>query len=90
MIPCSCNLALGGAGWYLCVRGLSASTALQELGLARGCPPCLRRRRLPAVSNIGEGILPGFGEEGVGMEAGEVEGVRGEVKGGQLPGRGCR
>jgi len=28
------------------------------------------------------------GEEGVGMEAGEVEGVGGEVKGGQLAGKG--
>jgi len=28
------------------------------------------------------------GEEGVGMEAGEVEGVGEEVKGGQLPGKG--
>jgi len=60
VIPCSCNLALGGASWYLCVRGLSASTALQAWGLARGCTPCLRRRRLPAASKIGEGILPRF------------------------------
>jgi len=58
VIPCSCNLALGGASWYLCLLGLSASTALQEWGLARGCPPRLRRRRLPAVSKIGEGSLP--------------------------------
>ena len=28
------------------------------------------------------------GEEGVGMEAGDVEGVGGEVKGGQLVGEG--
>ena len=28
------------------------------------------------------------GEQGVGVEAGEVEGVEGEVKGGQLPGKG--
>jgi len=42
VIPCSCNLALGGASWYLCVPGLSASTALQEWGLARGCSPHLR------------------------------------------------
>ena len=27
-------------------------------------------------------------EEGVGMEAGEVEGVEGEMKGGHLPGEG--
>jgi len=27
-------------------------------------------------------------EEGVGLEAGEGEGVEGEVKGGQLPGKG--
>jgi len=30
----------------------------------------------------------GGGGEGVGMEAGEVEGVGGEVKGGQLGGKG--
>jgi len=30
------------------------------------------------------------GEEGVGMEAGEVEGVGGEVKEGRHLGRGCR
>jgi len=33
---------------------------------------------------VGEGV---GGEEGVGMETGEVEGVGGEVKGGQLPGK---
>jgi len=60
VIPCSCNLALGGVSWYLCVLGLSACTALQEWGLARGCPPCLRRCRLPATSKIGEGSLPRF------------------------------
>jgi len=70
VIPCSCNLALGGASWYSCVRGLSASTALQEWGLARGCPPCLRRRRLPAVSKIGE--VPRFNIQ-----------TRGWTKGGQ-------
>jgi len=60
VIPCSCNLALGGASWYLCVLGLYATTAFQEWGLARGCPPRLRRRRLPAVSKIGEGSLTRF------------------------------
>ena len=58
VIPCSCNLALGGARWYLCFEGLSARTALQEWLLARGCRPRLRRRQLPAASRIGEGILP--------------------------------
>jgi len=38
-IPCSCNLALGGASWYLCFRGLSASTALQEWGMTPLRPP---------------------------------------------------
>jgi len=33
---------------------LSVNTALQERGLARGCPPRLRRRHLPATSKIGE------------------------------------
>ena len=60
VIPCFRKLALGGASWYLCVLGLSASTALEEWGLARGCAPRLRRRRLPAASKIGEGILPRF------------------------------
>ena len=57
VIPCSCNLALEGASWYLCVRGLSVSTALQERGLARGCPSRLQRCLLPAVSKIGEGFF---------------------------------
>jgi len=30
-------------------------TALQKRGLARGCPPRLRRRHLPAASKFGEG-----------------------------------
>jgi len=34
---------------------------------------------------VGAGV---GGEEGVGMETGEVEGVGGEVKGGQLVGKG--
>ena len=71
MLPGSCNLALGGASWYLCVRGLSC-TALKEWGLARGCPTCHRRRRLPAASKIGEGILPRF----------DIQ-TRGWTKGGQ-------
>ena len=51
----------------------------------------------PWVSRAGELVLQecwwegeGGGEEGVGMEAGEVEGVEGEVKEGHYLGRGCR
>jgi len=60
VIPRLRKLALGGASWYLCVRGLSVNTALRSQGLARGCPPRLRRRRIPATSKIGEGIFPRF------------------------------
>jgi len=58
VIPCSCNLALGGANWYLYIRGLSVSTTLQERGPVCGYPPRLRMRRLPAPSKIGEGRQP--------------------------------
>jgi len=38
VIPGLRKLALGGASWYLCVGGLSVSTALRSQDLARGCP----------------------------------------------------
>jgi len=60
VIPCFRKLALTGASWYLCFWGLVVSTALRKRGLARGYPPRLRRRRIPATSKIGEGSLPRF------------------------------
>ena len=60
VIPCFRKLALGGASWYLCVLGLSASTALQEWDSCPWLPSSCQKASTPRSLKICEGSLPRF------------------------------